>query len=108
MTEVRPKGVSLNLERQQLLRRRSEALARLLRQGDVLLIARLDAALAALEEAPAEWEPASRAVVSDDGQAVRLTLYAEIGAIAAMDLDPIRAIGLAGKLIDGAAEAMWS
>jgi hypothetical protein len=100
MTEVRPKGVSPNLEKQRLLRRRDEALARMMRQGDLPRIAAIDAALAALEEAPTEWEPTSRAVVSDDGQTTRLPLHAETGAVAAVELDPIRAIALAGKLID--------
>jgi hypothetical protein len=53
---------------------------RLVAAGQLLLIAGIDAALAALEEAPTEWQPASRAVVSDDGHS-------------------IRAIALAGELI---------
>jgi hypothetical protein len=47
-----------------------------------------------LEEPPIEWEPASRAVVSDDGQTTRLT-----GAVAAVTLSPV---ALAGKLIEAA------
>jgi hypothetical protein len=43
-----------------------------------------------------------RAMVSGDNQTIRPNLYAETGVVAAMDFDPIRAIGLAGKLIDAA------
>ncbi|HEY1430111.1 MAG TPA: hypothetical protein VGF39_00530 [Stellaceae bacterium] len=45
-------------------------------------------------------------MVSDDGQTVRLTLHAETGAVAAVELDPIRAITLAGKLIGAAASRL--
>jgi hypothetical protein len=103
MTDAaKPKRFSLDAPRERLLRRRDEALARMVWQGDLLRIAATDAELAALEEAPTEGEPASRAVVSDDGRTVRLTLFAETGAVAAVELDPIRAIRLASKLIDAA------
>lgn len=39
-------------------------------------------------------------MASDDGQTMRLTLYVETGAVAAVELDPIHAITLAGKLIE--------
>jgi len=51
---------------------------------------------------PPSGSPLARAVVSDDGQTVRLTLYAETGAVAALELDSIRAITLVGKLIEAA------
>jgi hypothetical protein len=50
-----------------------------------------------------EAEPATRAVVSDDGREIRLTLYGEAGVPAvAVVLDPARAIALAGELITAA------
>jgi hypothetical protein len=99
---AKSKGGLLEAPRDRLLRMRDAEFARMMRLGQLPRIAAIDAALAAFEEAPTEWEPASRSVVSDDGQTIRLTLYAETGTIAAVDLDPIRAITLAGKLIDGA------
>jgi hypothetical protein len=47
-------------------------------------------------------------VVNDDGQTIRLTLYAETGAVAAVELDPIRAIALAGELIKSALPKLQS
>jgi hypothetical protein len=85
-----------------LLRMRDEELARMIGRGGSPMIVAVNAALAALDEAPPEAEPASRAAVSDDGDTIRLTLYAETGAVAAMELDPIRAIMPAGELIDAA------
>ena len=102
MTDAKPKGASLDAPRERLLRMRDEEFARVMRRGQLPRIAAIDAAIAALDEAPTEWEPASRAVVSDDSQTIRLTLYAETGVVAAVELDPIRAITLAGKLIDAA------
>jgi len=40
-------------------------------------------------------------VVSDKWSGDRLTLYVEAGAVAAVVLDPVCAIALAGKLIEG-------
>jgi hypothetical protein len=87
--------------------------------GRLALLTGIEADLVALGEGSVEWEAvgraarlglgetlakvdADRAVVTDDGQAIRLTLYAEIGTIAAVELDPILAITLAGNLIDAA------
>jgi hypothetical protein len=47
-------------------------------------------------------EPAGRAVVSDDGETIRLTLYGDEGVGASMTLAPVRAIALAGELIAAA------
>jgi hypothetical protein len=96
------KGLSLDTPKERLLRMRDEEFARMIRRGQLPRIAAIDAALAALDEAPTEWEPASRAVVSDDGRTVRLTLCAETGAVAAVELDPTRAVALAGELIEAA------
>jgi hypothetical protein len=82
---------------------REEAIVRALRQPPgCFQVAAIDAALAAINEAPADAEPAARAVVSDDGKIIRLTLYADTGVVAAVDLDPLRAIALAGDLIEAA------
>jgi hypothetical protein len=98
MTDARP----LNAAKERLARMRDEELARMIRRGQLPRIAAIDAAIAALEERPTEWAPASRAVVRDDGQTIRMTLYAETGAVAAVELDPIRAVTRAGKLINAA------
>jgi hypothetical protein len=85
---AKPKGTALDALKERLLTMRDEQLARMIRRGQLPLIATIDAMLAALDEPSAEWEPASRAVVSDDGQTTRLTLYAEDGLVAAVELDP--------------------
>jgi hypothetical protein len=51
---------------------------------------------------PIDVKPAARAVVSDDGREIHLTLYAEAGADAAVVLDPVRAVALASRLIAAA------
>jgi hypothetical protein len=51
---------------------------------------------------PACLRPAARAVVADDGREIRLTLYAESGTVATVALDPVRAIRMAGELIEAA------
>jgi hypothetical protein len=81
---------------------RNEEFVRLLQRGQMPRIAAIDAAIAALDEVPADAEPASRAVVSDDGKVIRLTLYGETGAVASVEIDPIRAIAVAAELIDAA------
>jgi hypothetical protein len=69
------------------------------------VLAAITGALAAIAtEAcqPPESEPAARAVVSDDGTEIRLTLYAENGAAFAAPIAPGRAVALAGELIAAA------
>jgi hypothetical protein len=51
---------------------------------------------------PVEAEASARAVVSEDGREIRLTLYAEAGAAAAIVLDPVLAVALAQRLIAAA------
>jgi hypothetical protein len=46
--------------------------------------------------------PVARAVVADDGREIRLTVYTEADTAAAVVLDPVRAIRIAGELIDAA------
>jgi hypothetical protein len=79
---------------------REEAVERILRQSGSPTIAAINAALGALDETPPEAEPASRAAVSHNGQTIRLTLFAETGAVAAAELEPVTAIGLASELIE--------
>lgn len=48
-------------------------------------------------------ERASRCVVSDPpGEATRLALYSDAGALAYVDLDPATAVAIAGDLIEAA------
>jgi hypothetical protein len=70
--------------------------------GFMAMLGQVGAALDALDRMPVEAEPAVQAVVSDDGTRIRLTLYSEAGAEAAVALTPIRAIALAGRLIAAA------
>jgi len=44
------------------------------------------------------WKPTSRH--ADDGQTIRLVVYRGEGVAAVVVLDPARAIGLAGRLIE--------
>jgi len=57
---------------------------------------------AALDTMPVEAEASARAVVSEDGREIRLTLSAEAGAAAAIVLDPVLAVALAQRLIAAA------
>ena len=71
--------------------------------GLLRLLGDANAALAALDgHPPADTEPAVRAVVSDDGTEIRLALCTSAHAAAVIDLDPVRAVRLAGKLIAAA------
>jgi hypothetical protein len=92
--------------RERLIELRDGMLDRMLRKGAVEpghlpLIAGASAALDALGTLSVEMG-ASRAVVSDDGREIRLTLYHEAEAVAAVLLSPERAIALAGRLLDAA------
>jgi hypothetical protein len=84
--------------KERLLSMREEAIARALRERLPPQLVAIDAVLRALDEAAADAGPATRALVSDEGRSIRLTLYAETGAVAAAELDPIRAIMLASEL----------
>jgi hypothetical protein len=90
----------LKAAKERLLAMREEAVERILRQSGSPTIAAINAALGALDETLPEAEPASRAAVSDNGQTIRLTLFAETGAVAAVELEPVTAIGLASELIE--------
>jgi hypothetical protein len=96
-------GGLLEAPKDRLLRMRDEEFVKMVRRGQLPRIAAIDAALAALDEALTEWEPASRAMVTDDGQTtIRMTLYDETGAVAAVELSPVRAVGIAAELIEAA------
>jgi hypothetical protein len=58
--------------------------------------------------APSKVQSASPAVVSDDGQTIQLTSYAQSGAVAAALLDPVRAVALADELIRAALQRLSS
>jgi hypothetical protein len=61
----------------------------------------------AAKKNPTETQPASRAVVSDDGREIQLTFYSgETGAVAAASIDPVRAI--AERLIRAALQRLSS
>jgi hypothetical protein len=88
--------------KERLLRLREREIKRLRARGQLANFDIIDAALAALDEPPADVDPAGRAMVSDDGKIIRLTLYAEAGTVASVELSPVRAVALAGKMIDAA------
>jgi hypothetical protein len=92
----------IDLVRERLLEMRHQEAVRILRQHPSSTTTAIDAMLAVLDEIPTGAVPATRAVVADDDEEIRLTLYAEEGAVASAALDPIAAIGLAGKLIEAA------
>jgi hypothetical protein len=92
---------------ERLIELRDDALGRMLRRGAVELghlplIAGINAALDALDRMSDETTSAARSVVSDDGSTIRLTLYSEASAVASVALDPVRAVALAGRLIEAA------
>jgi hypothetical protein len=67
----------------------------------VAMLANVTGALDAPDWAPVQAEPADQAVVAGEGsEVIRLTLYA--GAVTAASLDLVRAIALAGWLIEAA------
>jgi len=69
--------------------------------GYLTLLAGSSAALEMLDAAERGDAVADRAIVADDGQ-IRLMLYDGAGAVAAIVLDPVRAVRLAGRLIAAA------
>ena len=52
--------------------------------------------------APAHAREAGRLVVVDDGQTIAAALYTDAGCLAAIELDPLYALALAGKLVAAA------
>ena len=61
------------------------------------LLAGIEAGLRAV--ALDDGEPAGRVVLTDNGEAIRLTLYEAGDRAGSVTLDPLRAIGLAGELV---------
>src|SRR3954467_12468021 len=94
--------------RRQLAAMRERLMGNLGRQiegGDLALLAAVNGALAAIdaEALPLDAEPMARAVVTNaPGLPISVTLYAEHGHSAAVELSPIRAIALASRLIEAA------
>jgi hypothetical protein len=71
--------------------------------GTMSLLLAINAAISAIDAEPLpEAESAGRAVVSDDGETIRVVLYAGANAVGAVVLDPMRAVRLAGGLIEAA------
>jgi hypothetical protein len=92
----------IDLVRERLLEMRHEEAVRILRQHPSSMTTAIDAMLAAIDEIPNDAQPATRAVVADGGEEIKLTLYGVEGAVASTALDPTAAIGLARKLIEAA------
>jgi hypothetical protein len=74
--------------------------------GMLALFGNTAAALDALDTMPAEVVSAERVVVADDGVTIKLVSYTEAGAVAAVALDPRRAVHLAGDLIAAASRRL--
>jgi hypothetical protein len=76
--------------------------------GHLALLGHVGTALSALDAIQPDGDaaPASRVVVIDDGETLRLTLYDGRGQVAAMALDPRRCVQLAGDLIRAAGRRM--
>ena len=70
--------------------------------GLLTLVGHVGAALDALDAAPADAALAERAVVTDDGEAIRLASYTGAARVAVVELDAARAVRLAGELIAAA------
>lgn len=53
----------------------------------------------ALDEVPADSPPLGRAVITDDGRAIVVSLYRSAGVIGALSLTPYQALSAAGDLL---------
>ena len=89
--------------RDRLLALRDDVLRQLakadhLDSGLLALLGNVGAALAALDAAPEDVEPAERAVVVDDGNSIALVVYRGAAAVASVTLSPQRAVGIAVDL----------
>ena len=91
--------------RSRLCSMRSEIVEKLSQQFDggfLALVASVQGAIAAVDAVPEDVAVAARAVVADDGTAIKLMFYAEDGAACGLELDPAHAVALAGRLIAAA------
>jgi hypothetical protein len=95
--------------RQQLAEMRSRLIGNLGKQiegGDLALLTSVQGAIAAIDaepDCPADAERMARAIVTDiPGEQIRVSLYAEDGRAAAVELNPLRALCVAGELIAAA------
>jgi hypothetical protein len=89
--------------RQRPINMRAELIETLARDGIdggmLAFLGNVGAALDEFDRMPVEAKLAVRAVVSDDGTRIRLTLYSEAGDEAGVTLTPSRAVMLADRLI---------
>ena len=93
--------------RQQLLEMRERLIGNLgekIESGDLTLLAVVNGALAAINAADrglVDDEPLLRAIVTDiPGEPIALALYGDDGCAATVQLSPLRAVALAGSLIE--------
>jgi hypothetical protein len=92
--------------RSRLCSMRSEIVEKLSQQFDggfLALLGSVQSAIGAVDAVPEdEVEPAARAVVADDGTAIKLMFYSADGAACGLELDPAHAVSLAGRLLEAA------
>jgi hypothetical protein len=95
--------------RKQLLEMRErlvDGLSQQIEGGDLALLAAIHGAMSAIEAADRvlpDTQSAARVIVYDvPGEPIALALYRETEAVAQIALPPIRALGLAAKLIEAA------
>ena len=96
--------------RRRLIAMRQELVADLgieIEGGTLALLGSVNSAVAAIEaELVIEADPADRAIVSDDGEAILLTVYAADRRAAAATLTRHGAVRLAGRLITAASRIL--
>jgi hypothetical protein len=66
------------------------------------LVANVNAAIEAIEGIPVGAKPVTRSALPHDGEVPGLTLYAEAGVVAMVELDPVGDVALASRLIEAA------
>jgi hypothetical protein len=80
-----------------------------LRDHLVAMRADVGAAIEAIDRVRIEAERAGQAVVAENGEAIRLTLYGEGGSVPAVELDLVRAVALANRLLKAPAPGLrWT
>ena len=68
----------------------------------------IGAAIEAVDWVPNEAQRSGRAVLADDGEWILQTFYSEAGAVATVELGPVRAVALAGRLLGTASARLRS
>ena len=79
-----------------------------LRDHLVAMRADVGAAIEAVDRVPIEPERSGRAVLADDGERILLTFYSETGVVAAAGFGAVRAVALAGRLLEAASARLRS